>query len=55
MLEREHITDHVEARRLAADLGLLHFATADDLVEHELAVLRLVAPEGFAQRLAVGG
>ena len=37
-----------------AHLGLLHFAAADDLVDHELAVLRFVAAQGLAQRLVVG-
>jgi hypothetical protein len=36
------------------DLGLLHAAAADDLVDHQLAILRLVAAEGLAHRLAVG-
>ena len=38
-----------------SDFGLFHFAAANDLVDHELAVLRLVAAEGFAERFAVGG
>ena len=38
-----------------ADLGLLHFPATDHLIEHELAVLRLVATQRFPQRLMVGG
>ena len=37
-----------------AYLGFLHFAAADDLVDHELAILRFVAAQRFPQRLAVG-
>ena len=37
-----------------ADFVLLHFPPAHDLVNHELAVLRLVAAEGLDHGLAVG-
>ena len=37
-----------------AHFALLHFATAHHLVDHERAVLRLVAAQGLDHRLAVG-